>query len=147
MSAQAVAISTTLEVSLTRYGLRQDIFKDIILNERWEGIAFLAFYGSEGTILLHSNEKMINKKLDAGELTTRSGSGTASPSHITLGTGESVFCAGYTTRCTGQKRSVEDSPPSLSVSDDCRKGALIVSECFSHACSVLDNSNSIYKGI
>lgn len=91
MSAQAVAISTTLEVSLTRYGLRQDIFKDIILNERWEGIAFLAFYGSEGTILLHSNEKLINKKLDAGELTTRSGSGTASPSYITLGTGESVF--------------------------------------------------------
>ena len=91
MSAQVVAISTTLEVSLTRYGLRQDIFKDIILNERWEGIAFLAFYGSEGTILLHSNEKMINKKLDAGELTTRSGSGTASPSYITLGTGERVF--------------------------------------------------------
>ena len=91
LSAHAAAISMTLETSLLKYGLRQDIFKDIILNERWEGIAFLAFYGSEGTILLHSNEKLINKKLDAGELTTRSGSGSASPSYITLGTGESVF--------------------------------------------------------
>lgn len=91
MSAQAAAISTTLEVSLTRYGLRQDIFKDIILNERWEGIAFLVFYDSGGTILLHSNEKMINKKLDGGELTVGGGSSGEVPLYITLGTGERVF--------------------------------------------------------
>lgn len=86
-----MALSSTIETSLTRYGLRQEIFKDIILSERWEGIAFLAFYDREGVTILHSNEKLINTKINASKLESTLNAGIPEFSYVVLGTGENVF--------------------------------------------------------
>jgi len=91
LKAQSMALSSTIEASLTRYGLRQEIFKDIILSERWEGIAFLAFYDREGVTILHSNEKLINSKINASKLASTLNAGNPEFSRMVLGTGENVF--------------------------------------------------------
>jgi len=91
LKAQSMALSSTIEASLTRYGLRQEIFKDIILSERWEGIAFLAFYDREGVTILHSNEKLINTRINTSKLASTLNAGTPEFSHMVLGTGENVF--------------------------------------------------------
>ncbi|MDH5202802.1 MAG: hypothetical protein OEW69_06055, partial [Nitrospirota bacterium] len=91
LKAQSTALSSTIEASLTRYGLRQEIFKDIILSERWEGIAFLAFYDREGVTILHSNEKLINSRIDTSKLALPLNAGTPEFSYMVLGTGENVF--------------------------------------------------------
>lgn len=91
LKAQSMALSSTIEASLTRYGLRQEIFKDIILSERWEGIAFLAFYDREGMTILHSNEKLINSKINASKLASTLNVRNPEFSRMVLGTGENVF--------------------------------------------------------
>lgn len=91
LKAQSMALSSTIEASLTRYGLRQEIFKDIILSERWEGIAFLAFYDREGVTILHSNEKLINTRINTSKLASTLNAGTPEFSYMVLGTGENVF--------------------------------------------------------
>ncbi len=91
LSSHATALSATLEASLKRFGLKTEIFKDIIQNGRWEGIAFLAFYDKERETLLHSNERLIGKKIEEAELPLMSESKFSRVVHVTLGTGEKVF--------------------------------------------------------
>lgn len=38
-------------------------FYDILLDEAWEGVAYISLYDEKGTILLHSNPSLINKKV------------------------------------------------------------------------------------
>lgn len=91
LSSHATALSATLEASLKRFGLKAEIFKDILQNGRWEGIAFLAFYDKERTTLLHSNERLIGKKIAEAELPLINSADSSRVLNMTLGTGEKVF--------------------------------------------------------
>lgn len=91
LSSHATALSATLEASLRQFGLKAEIFKDIIQNGRWDGIAFLALYDKNRKTLLHSNERLIGKKVEEAELPLMSESDFSRVMHVTLGTGEKVF--------------------------------------------------------
>ncbi|MEN2994957.1 MAG: ATP-binding protein [Thermodesulfovibrio sp.] len=65
------------------------IMSQILLDERWQSVAFLAVYDKEGKVVLHSNPSLIGKKFDEiGALFDRE-----SPYYhrVVLGTGEEVF--------------------------------------------------------
>ncbi len=68
LQMQTTAISITLESFLPNLNLeklsseRSSFLSELILNEKWEGVAFVALYDTEGNIVLHSNPELIGKK-------------------------------------------------------------------------------------
>jgi len=61
LKMQAIGITVTLHSFLQASDIERikkqesTIFSEILLDERWEGIAFVALYSMDGTIILHSN--------------------------------------------------------------------------------------------
>ncbi|MDW8136116.1 MAG: ATP-binding protein [Thermodesulfobacterium sp.] len=68
LQIQATTVSATLESLLPNLNLkklsseRSPFLSELILNEKWEGIAYVALYDEEGKIVLHSNPELIGKK-------------------------------------------------------------------------------------
>lgn len=92
---QALGITVTLNSFIQNLSIQQlkiegkSIMSEMLLDDRWEGIAFLALYDEKGEVILHSNPFLIGKKTDdIAYILTH-----ASPYYhkITLGTGEEVF--------------------------------------------------------
>ncbi len=92
---QALGITVTLNSFIQNLSIQQlkiegkSIMSEMLLDDRWEGIAFLALYDEKGEVILHSNPLLIGKKTDdIADILTYS-----SPYYhkITLGTGEEVF--------------------------------------------------------
>ncbi len=95
LKMQALGITITLNsfiqnLSIERLQLEgSDIMSKMLLDERWEGIAFLALYDKNGTVILHSNPALIGKIFeDIKEIKNKE-----NPFYHTLklGTGEEVF--------------------------------------------------------
>ncbi len=70
LKMQAMGIAITLQSFLQSAELENlsdldyGIFFDIILNEEWEGIAFISLYDENGYIVLHSNPELIGRKVE-----------------------------------------------------------------------------------
>lgn len=68
LQMQAKVIIITLESFLPNLNLkalsseRSSFLSELILNEKWEGVAFVALYDEEGKVILHSNPELIGKK-------------------------------------------------------------------------------------
>lgn len=88
---QAVGITITLNSFLQTSNIEElkresgKIFSEILLNEQWEGVAFVALYDSAGRVILHSNPLLIGSKT---ELNVKE---TPHYYFLSLGTGEKVF--------------------------------------------------------
>lgn len=92
LNLQALGIAVSLEASLSKgMPVRDNVLKDIITKGGWEGIAFIALYDKNGTIILHSNENLIGRKAQDRNLKKVIDTGIPSHIYITLGTGERVF--------------------------------------------------------
>lgn len=91
LRAQALGIAASLDTTLARYGTAENIFKDIIQSEQWEGIAYLALYGEDGIVVLHSNKNLIGRKSDDSAVRDVLANGKTQFAYRTLGTGEGVF--------------------------------------------------------
>lgn len=91
LKAQALGIASSLDSALSKYGTEDNIFRDIIGTGRWEGIAFLALYRNDGLTLLHSNENLVNRRSDDGDIPKTVERGEPVYGYRTLGTGEEVF--------------------------------------------------------
>jgi two-component system sensor histidine kinase HydH len=94
LKLQALGIAVSLEASLKdNYELRKqkNIFKEIITDGRWEGIAFIALYDRAGNIILHSNENLIGRKISDSAVTEAAKTGEPLQRYATLGTDERVF--------------------------------------------------------
>lgn len=92
LKLQAFGIAASLEASLSRTMQGKDnIFKDIITEGMWEGIAFIALYDKNGTTILHSNENLIGKRMQDEFFKTTVDTGKTVYNYVTLGTGEEVF--------------------------------------------------------
>lgn len=101
LNLQALGIAVSLEASLKdsdelrvkSYELKtqKNIFKDIITEGRWEGIAFIALYDKNGTTILHSNENLIGRQAQDRNFKEVIDEGIPSHTYITLGTDERVF--------------------------------------------------------
>ncbi|MCU4138663.1 MAG: Signal transduction histidine kinase [Thermodesulfobacteria bacterium] len=96
LKMQALGIAITLQSFLQSVELENlrnldyKIFSEIILNEKWEGVAFISLYDENGYIILHSNPDLIGKKI---ELIKNS----VYPyyHYLTLKTSEKVFVADF----------------------------------------------------
>ncbi len=101
MKLQALGIAVSLEASMKNsdelgvrgYELRgrKNIFKDIITEGKWEGIAFIALYDKKGKILLHSNENLIGRRVQDKFIKAVAETGSPVHNYAALGTDERVF--------------------------------------------------------
>ena len=92
LELEALGIAVSLEASLSRITAdSENIFKNIITEGRWEGIAFIALYDKENTTILHSNEQLIGKRIQDEMITEVAQTGRSVHDYVLLGTGEKVF--------------------------------------------------------
>ena len=95
LKMQAIGITVTLHSFLQASDIERikkqesTIFSEILLDERWEGIAFVALYSMDGTIILHSNPALMGKKIE--KITATFNNNAPYYHFVTLGTGERVF--------------------------------------------------------
>jgi len=95
---QAIGIAVSLESSMhnsNEFKKQKNIFREIITQGKWEGIAFIALYDKNSTTILHSNENLIGRQFSDENL--KKAIETQAPSHtyITLGTGEKIFALDF----------------------------------------------------
>lgn len=95
LESQSLGIAASLDSAISKYGTRENIFTDIIEEGRWEGIAFLGLYSRDGLTMLHSNQNLINKKIDDTDIKKTVDSGELMYKYTTLGTGEEIFVLNY----------------------------------------------------
>ena len=96
LKMQALGIAITLQSFLQSVELENlrnldyKIFSEIILNEKWEGVAFISLYDENGYIILHSNPDLIGKKIELVK-------SSVYPyyHYLTLKTSEKVFVADF----------------------------------------------------
>ncbi len=91
LKAQALVIAASLENTIMKYGTDENIFSGIITGGKWQGIAFLALYDTAGLTILHSNQNLIDKRIDRSLIRETADNGDIRYSRATLGTGETVF--------------------------------------------------------
>ncbi len=95
LKLQALGIAASLEPSLQGTHLEENIFRKIITEDSWEGIAFIALYDKNGLTLLHSNENLIGRRIASPEIRMSADQGTMTAGRMTLATGEEVFVLNY----------------------------------------------------
>ncbi len=64
LEIRATDIAVNLGFTLERLGLNPDLFRDLVDSDRWEYLAFLALIDKDRTIILHSNEKLIGRRVN-----------------------------------------------------------------------------------
>jgi two-component system sensor histidine kinase HydH len=107
LNLQALGIAVSLETSLNNSDelrKQKNIFKEIITEGRWEGIAFIALYDKNGTTILHSNEKLIGRQAQDRNLKKVIDKGIPSHTYITLGTDERVFVLDFPVHIRNSER-------------------------------------------
>ncbi|MGC9022279.1 MAG: hypothetical protein ACP5J5_04085, partial [Dissulfurimicrobium sp.] len=62
MEKRAVDIAVNIGITLDRFGFKEEFFEELIRSERWRDLAFLSLYDQEGTIILHSNPKLLGRE-------------------------------------------------------------------------------------
>ncbi|HMK42574.1 MAG TPA: ATP-binding protein [Dissulfurispiraceae bacterium] len=88
---QAFGLAATLEASLRRMDLEKGtLFSDIITESAGEGIAFLALYGKNGNIIMHSNANLIGRPYEDERVAEVFSSGQPKHYYLMLGTEERV---------------------------------------------------------
>ncbi|MGE5237988.1 MAG: two-component system sensor histidine kinase NtrB [Chloroflexota bacterium] len=96
LQLEALGIAASLEATLGRiYPSGGKVFRDLITEGTWEGIAFIALYDREGRTLLHSNEHLVGKRVDDDSLRRAAESGEPQFDYRVLGTDEKVFILDY----------------------------------------------------
>ncbi len=92
LKLQALGIAVSLEASMSKgIAEKENIFRDIITEGRWEGIAFIALYDKNGTTILHSNENLIGRQVKDGFIKAIADTGKPVHNYTKLGTDERVF--------------------------------------------------------
>ncbi len=92
LNLQALSIQIILQSLLKNFDLsflqyKREFFSDLLLNEKWDGVAFIAFYDKNLKILLHSNPELIGQKIDYSPILNKN----KHSDYYTLKTGEKVF--------------------------------------------------------
>ncbi len=63
LETRATDIAVNLGFALERLGLNTELFPDLVASDRWEYLAFLALVDKDMTCILHSNQKLIGRKI------------------------------------------------------------------------------------
>ena len=95
LKLQALGIAASLEPSVQTTHVKENIFRDIITEASWEGIAFLALYDRRGLTLLHSNENLVGRRIDSPDVKIAADEDRPVFNRMTLGTDEEVFILNY----------------------------------------------------
>ncbi len=61
LETRAIDVAVNLGFALEKLGLKEDLFLELINNERWEDLAFLVLYDMDCRILLHSNPHLTGR--------------------------------------------------------------------------------------
>ncbi|MCX8027813.1 MAG: ATP-binding protein [Thermodesulfovibrionales bacterium] len=92
---QLLGIGVSLEAIIQQRGVsdlkNEQVFQKIVSEGRWEGVAFIVLYDDKHTILLHSNQNLIGRKLKETSLESQVIVDDITYGYLTLGTLERVF--------------------------------------------------------
>ncbi len=61
LETRAVDIAVNLNFTLARLGLKKTLFSELVEEERWDDLAFLALYDVNGDVVLHSNPHLVGR--------------------------------------------------------------------------------------
>lgn len=106
LKMQSLAITITLNSLLQNLETTKfktegtKILSQILIDERWEGIAFVGLYDRDGRIILHSNPNLIGS--NETNLIDFDNPKTPHYHRIILGTGEEIFASDSTIRISDQ---------------------------------------------
>lgn len=112
LKMQALGITVSINSLLKNLSINiirsegANIMSQMIIDERWEGIAFLALYSESGEVVLHSNPNLIGKRFE--EITKIFDKENPYYHKLMLKTGEEVFVS-------DTKISISDKPYILRV--------------------------------
>ena len=91
LQTRATDIAISIGFALERVGLKKDLFFDMVAKSRWGDVAFLALYDGNGTIILHSNPKLIGTKDERPSIMATFITKHLNVHSEVLATGEKVF--------------------------------------------------------
>ena len=91
LKTAATNMAINLDFTLNHMGLQKDYFQKLVASGEWEAVAFLALYGKEGVLLLHSNPHLIGKRGQDSYVERVLRMGLPSEHTMTLKTGEDVY--------------------------------------------------------
>jgi two-component system sensor histidine kinase HydH len=91
LKTAATNMAINLDFTLNHMGLQKDYFQKLVASGEWEAVAFLALYGKEGVLLLHSNPHLIGKRGQDSYVERVLRMGPPSEHTMTLKTGEDVY--------------------------------------------------------
>jgi two-component system sensor histidine kinase HydH len=91
LKSTAYFIGLTLGQALNRIDMDEELFLDLIKEQTWEEIAFIALYDKDGKILLHSSKRLIGKSTEAPWINEVIQKAKPLSSYIKLKTGEIVY--------------------------------------------------------
>jgi len=95
LETRATDIAVNLGFTLERLGLNPDLFCDLVESDRWEYLAFLALIDKDRTIILHSNQKLIGRKINDPVINQVFRRERIFHHFEKLATGEEVFILGF----------------------------------------------------
>ncbi len=92
LKLQALSLESVLQSLLKTFNLellktKRDFFSELLLSERWEGVAYILLYDQNRIILLHSNLDLIGRRLEGSYFLDKKKTIT----YENLTTGEKVF--------------------------------------------------------
>ncbi len=91
LETRATDVAVNIGFSLERVGLDPDLFPQLVQSDKWEYLAFLALIDMDGTILLHSNQKLIGRTIRDPEILDVIRNERIVTRFKKLATGEEVF--------------------------------------------------------
>jgi two-component system sensor histidine kinase HydH len=91
LNSTAYFIGITLDQAINRIGLDVELFLDVIKNQPWEEISFIALYDEHGEILLHSSKRLIGQKDDDLGIAKSIEESKPRSSYLQLTSGETVY--------------------------------------------------------
>ncbi len=62
LETRAIDIAVNIGFTLERLGLKKDLFTDLLADDRWADLAFIALLDQQGNIVLHSNPNLMGRK-------------------------------------------------------------------------------------
>ncbi|MBF0488581.1 MAG: hypothetical protein HQK98_10505 [Nitrospirae bacterium] len=91
LKSMAYFIGITLDQALNRTGIDEGFIAEIMRNQPWETIAYVALFDRDGKIVLHSNPRLIGQTDKEPFIEGIISSGTPGSAYVTLKTGELVY--------------------------------------------------------
>ncbi len=124
LETRAIDIAVNIGFSLERLGLKKNLLSDLVADDRWADLAFLALYDKMGNIVLHSNPNLMGRR-ETDPFVSQVLKEKAPSHHFSkLATGERVFVLDFPLHLHKTAKEERKEPGASSADPYCLRIAL-----------------------